>query len=154
MAKKLNPVFLAWSLPLTMLVHQLEEFFGGFLEWFPSIMNVNLSQENFLIINSIALLILLFFAITYSLVSRNNFLLMTFGTLLFVNGAVHILISIITLIYSPGAISGLILFLPLGGVIYQRIYPELPKNQRIPSIATGILLLFIVNMIARSTAMS
>jgi hypothetical protein len=60
--------------------------------------------------------------------------------------------TIFTWTYIPGIISGMVIFLPLGHLIYHRIYPELPENQKILSIATGILLLFTVSMIARNMA--
>jgi hypothetical protein len=133
-------------------IHQLEEYFGGFLEWYPMIMNAKLSSEDFILINTIALLITVFFAMMYSLGIRNNFIFVVIGSLFFVNGIVHLMATIFSWSYSPGVISGLVIFLPLGRLIYHRIYPQLPENQRIPSILIGILLLFTVSMIARSMA--
>lgn len=154
MTKSLSPNVLAWLLPTTMFVHQLEEYFAGFLDWYPTIMNAELSREDFLFINSIALLAFTLFAIFHTAGFRNNFVFMAVGTLSFANGTAHLLATIFTMTYSPGAISGVVLFLPLGRMIYLRIYPELPEGQKIPSIVTGVLLLFSVSMIARSMATS
>ena len=152
--KDLSPGILAWILPIGFFLHQLEEYFGGFLEWYPSVMNATLSQEDFIIINSIGLSIVVLFAITYNLGVRNNFVFVVIGTLLFVNGIVHILATLFTWTYSPGVISGVVILLPLGRIVYRKMYPELPENQRIPSISIGILLLFIVSMIARGMAIT
>jgi glycopeptide antibiotics resistance protein len=65
-----------------------------------------------------------------------------------VNGIIHLVLSIFTLSYSPGVISGVILFLPLGTSIYLRILPKLEKKEKIAAISIGLLLLFSVSMIA------
>lgn len=154
MVKRLNPTLLVWFLPIAFALHQIEEYFGGFLDWYPTVMNATLSSEDFILINSIGLSIVLLFSIVYSFGVKNNFVFVVIGTLLFVNGIVHLLLTLVTQTYSPGVISGLIILIPLGGIIFRRIYPNLPANQRTPSIVIGILLLFMVSIIARGMAIS
>jgi len=65
-----------------------------------------------------------------------------------VNGIVHALLSLFTLTYSPGTISGLLLFIPLGIIIFNRIMPQLRKAEKIIAVTIGIFVLFSVSLIA------
>jgi uncharacterized membrane protein SirB2 len=78
----------------------------------------------------------------------SNSILIALGTLLFVNGVVHIAASLLTVTYSPGTISGVIVYIPLGILIFKNIFPLLPEQQRYFSVATGIILHIIISIIA------
>jgi len=132
---------------MTLLVHQAEEYFGQFPVWYSNLLNVDLSNRDFLVINSIGLIIIAFLSLSYLLI-KSKMLLVALGTLVFVNGLVHLVLSLFTLSYSPGVVSGVVLFLPLGAIIYKQILPQLPENERIMAIAIGIISLFAVSMIA------
>jgi hypothetical protein len=74
--------------------------------------------------------------------------LVALGTLVFVNGIVHLLLSVFTFSYSPGTISGVLFFIPLGTVIYKKILPQLQGGEKIAAIAIGILVLVTVSIVA------
>jgi hypothetical protein len=57
------------------------------------------------------------------IIDKNNTILVALGTLVFVNGMVHLVLSIFTFSYSPGTISSVVLFIPLGIIIFKRILP-------------------------------
>jgi len=145
--KALKPIQIAWLLPVTLLAHQVEEYFGEFPQWYSDLLNAQLSIRDFLIINGIGLFLITVFALSY-LFNKHNMALVAVGTLVFVNGIVHLLLTIFTFSYSPGTISGIVLFLPLGTIIYRRILPQLPENERIIAISIGIIALFSVSVIA------
>ena len=44
-----------------------------------------------------------------------RWLLVSFGTVILINGLVHAGASVVTRSYSPGVVSGLLIFVPLGG---------------------------------------
>jgi hypothetical protein len=145
--KPLSPNQIAVLLPLTLLAHQLEEYFGGFPLWYSNLLDAQLSNQDFIMINGVGLFIIAGFSLSY-LINKNNLILAALGTLIFVNGIIHLMLSIFTLSYSPGVISGVILFLPLGTGIYKRILPELKDRDKIAAISIGILFLIFVSMIA------
>jgi len=145
--KALSADQIAGLLPATLLVHQMEEYFGRFPLWYSNLLNAQLSNQDFIIINGIGLFLITLIALSY-LFNKNNMILVTLGTLVFVNGIVHLLLSIFTFSYSPGTISGVVLFLPLGTIIFKKILPQLPKHERIIAISAGIIGLFSVSMIA------
>lgn len=142
-----SPNQIAWLLPATILVHQLEEYFGQFPLWYSNLLNAQLSNQDFIAINVCGLFIFTGFSLSY-IFNKNSLILVALGTLVFVNGIVHLLLSIFTFSYSPGSISGVILFIPLGIIIFKRILPQLPKHQRALAIAIGIFVLMTVSMIA------
>ena len=145
--KALSPNQMAWLLPVTILVHQLEEYFGQFPLWYSNLLNAELSNQDFIVINSIGLFVFTVFALSYFF-NKNNIILVALGTLVLANGLIHLLLSIFTFSYSPGAISGFFLFIPLGVIIYKQILPQLREGERIISIAIGVFVLFTVSMIA------
>lgn len=140
---------MAWLIPIVILIHQLEEYFGGFPIWYSNLLNANLSNGDFIVINAVGLFLFTVIALSY-LLNQNNFILVALGTLVFVNGVVHLSLSIFTLSYSPGTISGVVLFIPLGMLIYKKILPRLPAGERIIAIATGIMVLLAVSLVARN----
>lgn len=140
---------LAWLLPVAILIHQLEEFFGQFPTWYSNLLNAHLSDKDFIMINAVGLFVFTAFALSYFF-NKNNMILVALGTLVFVNGMIHILLSILTLSYAPGTFSGVVLFIPLGMIIYKKILPQLDMVERIIAIAMGILALLLVSTIARN----
>jgi hypothetical protein len=138
---------IAWLLPVTLLAHQLEEYFYQFPLWYSNLLNTKLSNQEWILINVVGLFIISIVSLSY-LFNTNKLILVALGTLVFVNGIVHLLLSIFTFSYSPGTISGVILFIPLGIIIFKKISPQLHSGERIIAIVTGIVVLFIVSMIA------
>ncbi len=144
-----SPNRMAWLLPAVLLVHQLEEYFTGFPAWYSELLNVQLSDREWIYINVVGLLFLSAFSLSY-FVHKSFIPLVAVGTLVFINGVIHLTISIFTLSYSPGTVSGVVLMIPLGIVIFKRISPQLSARDRILAIVIGILVL----VLASSTAMN
>ena len=75
-------------------------------------------------------------------------ILVALGTLVFVNGLTHLLLSIFTFSYSPGTITGVVLFIPLGIIIFKKIMPRLSHAEKFNAVAIGIIILITVSTIA------
>lgn len=142
--KYLSPNQIAWLLPTSIFIHQIEEYFWKFPIWYSNLLNAQLSNQDFLIINGIGLFIFTVLALSYFF-NKNNLILVAMGTLVFVNGIIHFTLSVFTLSYSPGTISGVFLFIPLGIVIYKKILPLLRKADKIIAITIGILFFVYCN---------
>ena len=145
--KYLSPNQIAALIPFTLLIHQLEEYFGRFPQWYSNLLNAQLSNRDFIIINSIGLLVIMVASLSYFF-NKNNMILVALGTLVFVNGWVHLLASLFTLSYSPGTISGIVLFIPLGLVVYKKILPKLKSSEKVIAISVGFFVLILVSTIA------
>ena len=146
--KNVKSVHIAWMIPATFFFHLLEEFFGGFSIWFSELFNADLSKGNFIAINAVALTIILILAILYSYGKIKRIVLVVLGAMFFLNGVLHLLLSIFTMKYSPGTITGLILFVPLGVLIYKNVFPSLTRADRRNGILMGSLILMGVFFIA------
>jgi len=55
---------------------------------------------------------------------------------------------VFTFSYSPDTISGVVLFIPPGIIIFKKILPRLREVKKIIAIAIGVFVLFAVSMIA------
>jgi hypothetical protein len=147
---KISPKQIAWLLPIAYLLHLFDEYFSGegFHNWFSEIFNVNLSLNDFILINSIGFAATLAIAILYNYNKVNNFIIAVLGTLFFFNGLVHIAATVITASYSPGTLSGIFVYLPLGFLIYKKIFPIIPQQQRFLPVVIGIIIQIVVAMVA------
>ena len=140
---------LAWLLPLAIFIHQVEEYLLGFPAWYSELMNVELSNQDFLIINGVGLFAFVVWSISYYF-SKNNTIPAALGTLALVNGLIHVGISLYMLEYSPGTISSIFIYIPLGLFIYKKIFPQLGSGQRIIAISIGMLIQVIAFSVARN----
>ena len=145
--KFFSPNQIAWLIPIVFLAHQLEEYFGQFPQWYSNLLNAQLSGRDFIMINSIGLFIITVASLSYYF-NKSNFILVVLGTVVIVNGWTHLLLSLFTLSYSPGTISGVVLFIPLGTMIYRKLLPLLKSSEKILAIVIGILFQVMVSAIA------
>ena len=108
--------WLRWSLAAAAGAHIFEEFAwpGGFQRWYQKYRtNAKSMNRRFLVIINVGLLISLFEA---ALAGRSPVgvpLLLTFSAILFSNGCWHLWASYTSHSYSPGTITGTLLYLPL-----------------------------------------
>jgi len=96
---KLKPKRIGWLIPLVYLFHLADEYFTGFPNWFSGTFKVNLSLDDFIIINSIGFSATIIITFLYTFDKVNSFIIASLGTLFFINGIIHILSSIFTLSY-------------------------------------------------------
>jgi len=141
------PNHIAWLLPVSIFLHQLEEYFGEFPLWYSNLLNAQLSDKDFVVINGVGLFIFTVWSLSYYF-NKNKVILAALGTLVFVNGWTHLLLSIFTFAYSPGTITGVVLFIPLGFIIFRKIFPLLRRGEKVTAVTLGVLILFVVSMIA------
>lgn len=103
-----------WLFPLTYLAHIAEEYLGGFGEWASQVTGVRLANNEILMWNGIG-----WAAMTagVALAARSpkwRWVVTTLGGIVLINALLHVGASIATRSYSPGVITGLLLWLPLG----------------------------------------
>ena len=138
----------AWLFPASYLVHILEEYWGGFPAWIARFWGVESSLSNFLSWNVGALLMM---AVGVALVLKTKsyrWLLVGFGTVVLINGLVHAGASLVTKSYSPGLVSGLLLFVPLGVVTLVRARRYVNRRTLRAGIIVGILMHMFVVLLA------
>jgi hypothetical protein len=138
-----------WLFPLTYLIHALEEYFGGegFYRWVARIIGRGMTAEQFVIINSFALLMMIAGVMIFRKTPSVRWLTITFATIAFINAVAHLAGSILTNTYSPGVVSGVLLWLPLGAATFYRAWKRVTGRSFIAGAAVGAVihaLLFLV----------
>ncbi len=139
-----------WLFPLTYLVHIAEEFWGGvgFYRWIARIAGAELSAQTFLNLNA-AFWIVMTALVTIAVWTRAaDWLIVGLGAVVLINGSAHTLGSIITQSYSPGVVSGLCLWIPLGVWTLRRAWRELARTTFYAGVFAGFALHVLVFLLA------
>lgn len=137
--------------PLTHLVHMAEEYAAGegFPQWLSSTFVAHFSERDFLALNSVAWVAM---ALGALLASRRpavaRVYLPALSALVVVNALAHVVGSAVTGRYSPGAVSGVLLWLPLGLVTLRGEAARQPPGALVLSMALGVLLHVLATFLA------
>jgi Protein of unknown function with HXXEE motif len=138
----------AWLFPLSYLVHILEEYWGGFPAWIARFWGVESSSGNFLSWNGGALVMMMVGIVLVLKTKSYRWLLVSFGTVVLINGLVHAIASVVTKSYSPGLISGLLLFIPLGAITLMRAREKVNRRTFRAGLIVGVLMHMFVVLLA------
>jgi hypothetical protein len=139
-----------WLFPVTYVIHAGEEFFAGerFYNWISRVAGANLSREDFLTINAVSLTSMTLAVLAINTVPGARFLMATFGFIVALNGSLHTVSTIVTQSYSPGLVSGLLVWIPLGVFALQRARRELTQAELSLGVALGVLIHAMVILVA------
>jgi hypothetical protein len=102
---------------LTLPIHIAEEFWGGegFLKWNARASGITFSVEKFLLLLSFGFALVLVGALLVRKYPRMRWIVSALATIYLINGMSHLISTISNHRYSPGLISGVLLWIP-GGV--------------------------------------
>ena len=142
----------AWLFPLTFLFHIIEEYYGGFYHWIARLIGAELSPSQFLNLNTFFWLVMAAGTLAAMLVPFLRWLALMFAAMVTINGSAHLIGSIVTTSYSPGVITGTLLWLPLGVYTLRLAYRNLGRAQFILVILLGTVLHLMVLMLAFNMA--
>lgn len=121
-----------------LVVHLTEEFLGGTRSANPDKLHgLDLSRAGFIRTNVVVLLL---FGVTIVLALKlgwPQFFLVALATFILINGSRHVLSTIKETAYSPGLVTGLLIFLPLGALTLIRLAPRMGSLRFTLAIATG-----------------
>jgi hypothetical protein len=138
-----------WLFPLTYLIHAMEEYWcgEGFYRWSARIIGRGMSPEQFVAINSSAWIAMVASILVFRKTPSVRWLTITFATVVFINGIAHLAGSVWTSTYSPGVVSGLLLWIPLGAATFYRAWKRVTRRSFIAGVLVGAAIhgvLFIV----------
>jgi hypothetical protein len=129
--------------PATYAAHIAEEFFGGFVARFSQVSGLAVSDQAFLAANGFffgAMCALVIWALQRP--SRALAIVML-ATIVLVNTTIHAVDAIVSASYSPGIITGLTLWLPLGAWTLLRASRMLPAR----SVRRGVILGLVAHLL-------
>jgi hypothetical protein len=139
----------AWLFPLTYALHLAEEYWGGegFPSWLSRMAGVSFTNQEFMVLNSMALVLMILGAtLIYRLTWR--WLLVALAGVVFLNGALHLIFSLLTWTYSPGLVTGGLLWLPLGAVTMYRQWSRASRRSYSIGVVLALGLHAVVSLLA------
>jgi len=131
-----------WLFPGTYVVHLVEEVYAGagFPAWISGLSGLAVTKPAFLATNAVALAGMLLLSGLVALRASLSWLVAVLGATVVLNGLLHVMASIFTGSYSPGAFSGLLLWLPLGGLAMWRAHSWLAPRVWLAAVLGGVAL--------------
>lgn len=130
------------------LLHLAEEWFGGISEWTRVILGIEISPERFVLINASAFLLFAIGTLAASSIPRMAWFSASFAALLGLNGVLHTLATLGFGVYSPGTVTGLLLYIPLSAIVLRASYAQLSRSVFASSVLFGVLLHGFVALLA------
>lgn len=127
-------------LPIAVLLHQVEEWFWGFPAWISATLDTSLSPERFLSVNTLSFMIFVVGALAVFFSPHMAWFGVSLATLVGVNGLLHGILSLVAGSYSPGTVTGLLLYVPLSAILLRSLARRLSRPVFVGAVVFGILL--------------
>lgn len=134
--------------PASYACHLVEEWVGGFPEWVSLIAGSAVPRGAFIAINIVAFLVMVLAVRATIRREANGWMAIAIATVLFVNGIAHGVASVVTQTYSPGLITGVVLYLPLGQLALLRAWVQAPPGLFGRGVLTGLAVHALVVLVA------
>lgn len=103
-----------WLFPAIFVLHILEEHFGGFHIWLAGITGKEPSLPQFLALNIVCLIVMAVGTLVAMRLHNWRGLVLASAVAVVINGVAHLVASIATQSYSPGVLTGMLMWMPLG----------------------------------------
>jgi len=133
--------------PSTYLVHIAEEYWGGLPARAAELTGLAIPEAAFLAANGF-FWILMLAAVVWTLRQPSRApLIITLATIVTVNATLHVGGTLLTASYSPGLVSGVLLWLPLGVTALTRGFPALPQRGFRHGVLAGVLVHVLVPLV-------
>jgi hypothetical protein len=141
-----------WLFPLTYLVHIGEEYWagGGFAPWIARTAGVHLTMGEFLVLNGIGWVVMTIGVALVNGSRRWRWVLTALGGIVLLNAVLHAIGSVVTRSYSPGLVTGLVLWIPLGLFTLRRE----SRSAARPAFLKGVLAVVIFHALLALFMMS
>ena len=136
--------------PLTYLLHIAEEYWGGggYSAYLMKSHFIELSPARFLVLQSLGMVLMLIgFLISIPLRFPLT-MLSIIATVILVNGVVHSARSFFEWGYTPGLITALLLWIPLGAISLVNTWNNMPVRRFLFAVAVGGAISLLVEVIA------
>lgn len=141
---------MALLLPLAYLAHLCEEWWGGegFVAWTQHALGAGVSPVRFLVLNGIAGPLFLAGTVAGIRSPRFAWCLVAFASLVVLNGLLHALATLAFASYSPGVVTGLLLYLPIGGLVLRDGLGRMPTETFRLAVMAGVAVHAVVAVVA------
>jgi hypothetical protein len=127
-------------LPIAFLAHIFEERLGGpgFPAWAQNTLGMGVSPARFILMSGSGLLLMTVCVIAALRDRSVAWLVAAFAAMITVNGLLHGIATAAFSTYSPGTITGLLVFVPLGSLTLLSMWRCLPRQQFVLGVLGGL----------------
>ena len=139
---------LLWLFVPAFAIHVAEEWFGGFTTWIEQVAGGPMSGAIFLAVNAAAMLLLVIGVRAASRAESYGWIAVTIATIALINTGAHAAGAALTESYSPGLISAVVLFAPLGSLTMIRALDQAPRGTIARGVIVGVVLHAFVFVVA------
>jgi len=139
---------LLWLFVPAYLIHLAEEWFGGFPAWVALIVERPVPETAFVAINAVALMLVIIGLRAATQAEANGWIAVAVATIVLVNTFFHLVGAALTSSYSPGVISAVVLYVPLGSLTMIRALDQSSRAQLARGIQIGVVIHAIVFIVA------
>lgn len=137
-------------LPVAVAAHIAEEWYGGFTVWASGNLGIGIGDGRFLVVNAIGLILAAIGAASAYRDRRAAWIGVAMAALVGLNTVVHMTLSIITGTYSPGTVTGVLLYIPLSAVILVWAVRHLSRRVVGGAVLCGV----VIHAVATLSALS
>lgn len=145
---------LLWLFPPAYLAHLAEELLAGpgFPAWVAHIAGRPLPLTAFVAINAVAFTLLIAGTMAAIRDERYGWIAVAVATVLSVNALLHAAGSVMTGTYSPGLITGIVLYLPIGQLLLLRALHQIEPPRFTRGVLAGLAIHTLVIVVAAASA--
>jgi hypothetical protein len=131
---------LLWLFPPAYLAHLAEEFWAGpgLPAWFAQVAGRPLPEAAFLAINTVAFALLLAGTVAAIRREEGGWIPVAVATVVTINALLHVAGSVLTGTYSPGLITGIVFYLPLGQLLLIRALHQMEPDRFRRGVIAGV----------------
>jgi len=135
---------LLWLFVPANMIHVAEAWFSGFPLWFGQIVGRTLPGSAFLLINGVTLVLLIATIRAATRAEQNGWMAVAIAAFALLDITEHAASAALTQSYTPGLVSGVVLYLPLGALVTTRAFDQAPRAQVLRGIIASILVAVVV----------
>ena len=140
--------------PVTFLAHIAEEYWGGFAAVFAEFTGVAVSDTAFLAANALFWVAMCGAVILVLKQPSRASLIVALATVVTINASLHISAVFIWREYSPGVVTGVLLWLPLGVITLARGHRLVPLDRYRLGVNIGVAAHILVPVVGLSLALA
>jgi len=148
---KKRPAPWFWFFPITLPIHIAEEFWGGegFLAWNARATGAVFSVTKFFTLVTVGFSLVLMGILLARRYPKMRWIISALATIFLINGFSHLIATIIQQQYSPGLVSGLLLWIPFSIWILFAEHRVTTKRTFFGGVLTGAAIHGVVTLFSR-----
>lgn len=141
--------FWPWLFPISYLIHIAEEVYGGegYSAYLERLRGIHITPDKFMIAHGVGLILMVVGIVLARQLKFSNFFNVVLGMTVVVNSFTHTIQTVIHGEYVPGFVTGLLIWLPLGGVTLVRFKKSLGSRRYGLAMALGVGINVLVELL-------